>query len=133
MPEAFKMTLAPLLAAGPLIQLHVAAALASAALLLPIGLLTKGTAAHRLIGWIWVMAMAATALSSFGITRGSTYSLIHLLSVISLASLTAGVLARRHGNIASHRGFMIGAAAGLVGAGLFTILPGRIMNAVIFG
>jgi len=127
------MTLAPLLAAAPLVQLHVAAAMASAALLVPIGMLTKGTTAHRLIGWLWVVAMATTAFSSFGIARGSAYSLIHVLSLVTLASLTAGVLARRRGNIASHRGFMVGAAAGLIGAGLFTVLPGRIMNAVILG
>ncbi len=50
-----------------------------------------------------------------------------------LILLPAAVIAARRHNVSSHRKTMIGIfAAGIVIAGLFTLLPGRIMHAVIF-
>jgi uncharacterized membrane protein len=56
-----QMTLAPLLDAPAIIKLHVAA-IALAVTLAPVQLaLPKGTGRHRLLGWIWVVAMATAA------------------------------------------------------------------------
>ena len=52
---------------------------------------------------------------------------------ISLAPLIAALAARR-GNIAAHRRIMQGIfVGGLVIAGGFTFMPGRIMHSVLFG
>jgi uncharacterized membrane protein len=131
------MTLAPLLAAAPVVQLHAGAALA-ALLLGSLQLLApKGTLPHRTLGWAWVGLMAAIALSSFWITspaRGGQYSWIHLISAGTLLALPVAVLAARRGRIRSHGRIMAGLFFGaLIIAGAFTLLPGRIMGAVVFG
>src|SRR6266699_2312346 len=61
------MTLAPLLEAPPPIALHALAAMAAFALGIVQFAAPKGTLPHRTIGWIWVLLMAAVALSSFWI------------------------------------------------------------------
>jgi uncharacterized membrane protein len=131
------MTLQPLLAAPLLVQAHAVAAMAALGLGIAQFALSKGTARHRLIGWAWVLLMAAVALSSFGITgvagKGH-WSWIHLISVFSLFALVLGVRRARRHNIAGHRMAMIALFAGaLVITGAFTLLPGRIMGAVVFG
>ncbi len=130
------MTLAPLAAAAPAIQLHAAAA--GVAFILGLLLLTggKGTRRHALLGRAWVAAMAVTALSSFWISelRPGEASPIHALSLLTLACLPLGVLAIRKGRRRRHGRVMTGLFLGaLVIAGLFTLLPGRIMHDVVFG
>ncbi len=127
------MTFAPLLAAPWVIQLHTLAAVVSVLLLAPIATLRQGTALHRSLGWAWAVSMVVVCISSFGITHLGRYSWIHILSVISLVSLTLGIVHRRRGDIRTHQRYMTGAALGLVGAGMFTVLPGRIMHAVLLG
>jgi len=130
------MTLSPLLAAPLAIQLHAIAALS----LIPLTALQfwrpKRGPGHRTLGWIWVVLMTVTAVSSFwihGLKLVGPFSPIHILSIVTLANLYLGIRARRQGRILAHRGHMIGIAAGWAGAGLFTLLPGRIMSQVVFG
>jgi uncharacterized membrane protein len=127
------MTLAPLLAAPAIMQLHVVAALTALAAGLAVLALRKGTARHRLVGWIFVVGMAVTAASSAFITSNGRYSAIHLLSVLTIVNLPYAIILRRRGNIAGHRAAMLWLFAGLAIAGLFTLLPGRVMNKVAFG
>lgn len=127
------MTPAPLLAAPAVVQLHVAAALVALLAGSTVLLLRKGTAGHRRLGWVFVAAMAATAASSAFITGHGRYSAIHLLSLLTAASLPYAVVARRRGDIAGHRSAMIGLFAGLAIAGAFTLLPGRVMHLTVFG
>jgi uncharacterized membrane protein len=130
------MTLSPILNASPLVQLHLTAALAALALTPVMAVMRKGTARHKTFGWIWVGAMAITSVTALGLPsafHGWRFSPIHALSLVTLFSLTMAIRARRAGNIAKHRGYMIGAAAGLVVAGAFTLLPHRIMGQVVFG
>ncbi|WP_298261393.1 DUF2306 domain-containing protein [Bradyrhizobium sp.] len=131
------MSLAPLLDAEPAIPLHAMAAMAAFVL----GVIqlagSKGTLPHRTVGWIWVLLMLAVALSSFWIHRiklWGPWSPIHLLSIFTLTMLPLGVwYAHRH-RVVDHRRVMIGIFSGaLVVAGLFTLLPGRIMHMVVFG
>jgi uncharacterized membrane protein len=62
------------------------------------------------------------------------WSPIHLLSIFTLVMLVLGVLAAHRHDVRNHRIAMISIFAGaLVIAGLFTLLPGRIMHKVIFG
>lgn len=131
------MSLAPLLNASPVIQLHAYAAMT--ALVLGVVQLTapKGTLPHRTIGWIWVVLLATIAISSFwihSIRLWGPFSPIHLISIFVLIMLPMGVLAAHRHQVPQHRRRMTGIFyGGLVIAGLFTFLPGRIMHAVLFG
>jgi uncharacterized membrane protein len=62
------------------------------------------------------------------------WSPIHLLSVFTLAMLPLAVMHARRHRVDRHRRAMIAIFVGaLVIAGLFTLAPGRIMHAVVFG
>ena len=120
----------------PVIQLHIAAALA--ALLLGTVQLVgiKGTGLHRLIGWSWVIAMGTVAISSLFIRQinPGSFSWIHLLSGWTLIALPMALFAVRRGRIGSHASGMTWTfVAGLIVAGAFTFLPGRLMWKVFFG
>jgi uncharacterized membrane protein len=131
------MSLTPLLEAAPAIPLHAFAAMAAFVLGVVQLAAPKGTLPHRALGWTWVGLMAVVAASSFWIHQIrllGPWSPIHLLSIFTLAMLPFGVwMAHRH-RVADHRRIMILMFSGaLVIAGLFTLLPGRIMHAVVFG
>ena len=131
------MSLAPLLDAAPAIPLHAFAAMTAFALGLVQFAAPKGKLPHRTVGWIWVGLMAAVAVSSFWIHQIKLIGLwspIHLLSILTLVVLPIGVWRAHRHRVADHRRIMISVFAGaLVVAGLFTLLPGRIMHAVVFG
>ncbi len=131
------MTLAPLLNASPAIQIHAVAAMAAFALGLVQLAAPKGTIPHRTIGWVWVALMVAVSVTAFFIHEirlWGPWSPIHLLAIFTLVMLPLAVLHARRHNVERHRRTMIGIFTGaLVIAGLFTFLPGRIMNAVAFG
>src|SRR5262245_59405900 len=62
------------------------------------------------------------------------WSPIHLLAIFTLGMLPLAVLHARRHRVGRHRNAMIAIFAGaLVVAGLFTLMPGRIMHAVVFG
>jgi uncharacterized membrane protein len=131
------MSLAPLLNAAPAIPLHAFAAMAAFVLGIVQFAAPKGTLPHRSIGWIWVLLMVGVAGSSFWIHQirlFGPWSPIHLLSIFTLSMLPFGVwMAHRH-RVIDHRRIMISIFTGaLVIAGLFTLLPGRVMHAVVFG
>jgi uncharacterized membrane protein len=126
-----------LLARQPLvIQLHIAAAL-TALLLGTVQLVgIKGTGPHRLIGWSWVVAMVTVAVSSLFIRQinPGSFSLIHLLSGWTLIALPMALFAIRKGRVRSHASGMTWTfVGGLIVAGAFTFLPGRLMWEVFFG
>ena len=126
-----------LLARQPwVIQLHIAAAL-TALLLGTVQLVgIKGTGLHRLIGWSWVVAMAAVAVSSLFIRQinPGSFSLIHLLSGWTLIALPMALFAIRRGRVARHASGMTWTfVGGLIVAGAFTFLPGRLMWEIFFG
>jgi uncharacterized membrane protein len=131
------MSLAPLLQAAPAIPLHAFAAMAAFALGVVQFAAPKGTLPHRTLGWIWVGLMASVAISSFGIHQIrllGPWSPIHLLSIFTLLMLPLAVWKAHRHEVTDHRRIMILLFSGaLVIAGLFTLLPGRIMHAVVFG
>ncbi|MGF3023929.1 DUF2306 domain-containing protein [Methylobacterium aquaticum] len=131
------MTLQPLIAASPVIQVHAAAAVAALGLGALQFALPRGGGRHRVMGRLWVGLMVVVTLSSFfisGLRQVGPFSWIHLLSVVTLVALVRAVIAARRGTIATHRWSMIGLYLGaLVITGLFTLMPGRIMAQVVFG
>jgi uncharacterized membrane protein len=59
---------------------------------------------------------------------------IHLLAIFTLVMLPIAIWRAHRHDVARHRRAMLGRFLGaLVIAGLFTLLPGRIMHAVMFG
>jgi uncharacterized membrane protein len=131
------MSLAPLLDAAPAIPVHAFAAMAAFALGIVQFAAPKGTLPHRTLGWIWVLLMLSVAISSFWIHQirlMGPWSPIHLLSILVLVSVPLAVWKAHHHQVMDHRRIMILVFSGaLVIAGLFTLLPGRIMHAVVFG
>jgi uncharacterized membrane protein len=96
----------------------------------------KGGGLHRTLGWIWVVAMATTAASSFFL-RGlnhDAFSFIHLLSGWVLVALPMALAATRKRNVTQHKRTMLGLyLGGLVFAGLLTFIPGRLMWQMFLG
>ena len=133
------MNLAPLTNAPFAIQLHAYAALAAFVLGTVQLARVKGTTQHRALGYTWVALMLAIAISSFWIHGESlrlwrTWSPIHLLSILTLLMLPAAIYFARVHRVRGHKLTMLGLFSGaLVIAGIFTLVPGRIMHHVVFG
>ena len=131
------MSLDPLLAAPGVIQIHAFAAMAAFLLGIVQFIGRKGTIPHRTVGFIWVALMLTVAISSFwihDIRLWGPWSPIHLLSIFTLVMLPLGVWYAHTHRVRGHKMTMISIFIGaLVIAGLFTLLPGRIMSAVAFG
>jgi len=133
---SFEMTFAPLLDAPAIIQLHVATALLSV-VLGPVAILRRSRdIVHRTAGRVWVVSMAITAGSSFWISETrmiGPFSIIHVLSVVTLFGLVNAVRAIRAGDVARHGATMRALyAQALMLAGAFTFFPGRRMSEAIF-
>ena len=106
--------------------------LAIALALTPVLLLrVKGDRLHRSVGYIWIAAMVTTAIDSFFIRdlNDGGFSLIHLLSILTIVVSWRIVSAARRGDHAAHRkhvhGIIIGA---LLVAGTFTFMFGRLFD-----
>ncbi|MGY5805427.1 DUF2306 domain-containing protein [Rhizobium sp. LEGMi12c] len=130
------MTFEPLLDAPIAIQIHVAAVVPAALLGAYLLLRPKGTPRHRLLGKIWLVLMVVTALSSFFIHQINMFygfSPIHMLSILVLFGCWGAIANARRHNIEAHKRIVRSLYfGGIVGAGAFTFLPGRIMNRVAF-
>lgn len=116
-----------------LIWIHLFAALA-AILLGGINLaLAKGTFRHKVMGWIWIVAMLFTTLPSFWIREINIGSLswIHGLTAWTLISMLIAVFAIRRKKIRIHAGFMVGTMIGATIAGAFAFSPGRFISQVL--
>ena len=131
------MSFTPLLNAELPIFIHAMAAIIAFTLGVVQLAGVKGTSIHRLIGWVWVLSMFVVAISSFWIhelKHFGQFSWIHLLSIFVLVQLPVAVYAARSGQVQRHRYGMMGLFfGGLIIAGIFTFLPGRIMYQVVFG
>lgn len=131
------MTLQPLLAAPPTTVAHAFAAMAAFVLGIAQFALPKGTVPHRTLGWCWVLLMAWVAVSSFSINtirQFGPFSFVHVISAFVLVLLPLAVLSARRHEVRRHRRMMLSLfLGGLVVAGAFTFMPGRIMSRVAAG
>jgi uncharacterized membrane protein len=90
----------------------------------------RGDTRHRRVGHVWVVAMLYVAITSFWIRdlRDGRLSLLHVLSVVTLVSVVAGVVAARRHDVRRHRANMRGAWFGLVGAMIGALaVPDRLL------
>lgn len=138
------MTLAPLLEAPMIIQVHAFGAMAAFLLGVVQFAAPKGTLPHRTLGTTWMLLMTVVAASTLWITHPvepgdpfwARYSPIHLFTLLTFFGLTSAVVfilrggpqLKRHA--APLTGVFIG---GLVVAGALAFLPGRTMHQVAFG
>ena len=117
----------------PIIVTHMVAALTALALGSYVFLTPKGTVAHRTAGRVWVALMLVTAISTYWIRTSGTFSWIHILSVITVTGLAAAVYFAIKGNIVRHKRIMKGLFnGGLVVAGVFTLLPQRLLGHAVW-
>ncbi|UCI05535.1 DUF2306 domain-containing protein [Mesorhizobium sp. B1-1-8] len=131
------MSFGPLLSAPPPIPWHAFAAFAALAVGGAQLALPKGNLRHRVMGYVWAALMLVIAISSFWIQQirlVGPFSPIHLLSILVLVTVPLAVWYAHTHRVTAHRGAMIKLYVfALIGAGIFTLLPGRIMHTVVFG
>jgi len=111
----------------PVITLHALAAI-YVLLLGPLQILRRRRdLAHRLLGASWVGAMLTVCISSFWIVPDG-FSWLHGLSIWTLVCMVAAIVGIRAGNVAIHRGFMVGSYLGTLAAFAFAALvPARLI------
>ncbi|RFZ89650.1 DUF2306 domain-containing protein [Shinella sp. WSJ-2] len=131
------MTFEPLVNAPFAVQFHVATVLPAAVLGAILLARPKGTPAHRLLGKIWLVLMVLTSFSTFfihGLNVVAGFNPIHLLSIYVILGSVRAIQTARHGNIRAHRAHVAGMYfGGIVVAGLFTLVPHRVMGMILFG
>jgi len=131
-----RLDLAPILAAPVSVQIHVAGALVALVVGMLIFLLPKGTGFHRLLGWTWVSSMIIVAATSVAmiVDFGNGVNALHVFTAITVVSLWGGLAGIRRGDVRQHAASMTGLyVGGLIIAGLFAFIPGRIMWNAVFG
>ncbi|WP_425071108.1 DUF2306 domain-containing protein [Sagittula sp. S175] len=131
------MQIQPFLDAGLVVQVHAVAA-TWALVTGPFVLWRqRRDRLHKVGGYLWVLAMALAAGSSFwinGFAMIGPFSPIHLLAVLALGSLWFGMRAILRGDVRAHqRAFRNLYLRGVLVAGLFNFLPGRVVNRMFLG
>ena len=123
---------------SPAIVVHLSLA-AGALLLGPLALRArKGSRLHRSTGYAWVTLMAGAALSSvfirdFGMPNLWGYTPIHILTVVTLFGITAGLIFIARRDVPAHRRAMWRTyLGGCIGAGTFALLPGRYLGDLLW-
>ena len=131
------MNFQPLLESAQPIMVHAMAAMLAVGLGGVQFVLPKGSRLHRWLGYAWVALMVLVAVSSFFIHEIrviGVFSPIHLLSLFVLVTLFTAVSAGRNGRVSQHRKAMVMLYVfGLLLAGAFTFLPGRMTHVMLIG
>ncbi|HRX74941.1 MAG: DUF2306 domain-containing protein [Hyphomonas sp.] len=134
-PIRFRIDISHLVDASFMVKLHLAGALTAFVIGAILLRGVKGTGLHRKLGYSWVAAMTLAAVSSFFLVglNGNHYSLIHGLSAWTIVVLPMAVVAARRKNIRKHaKGMTNLFLGGLLVAGLFAFLPGRMLWSIFF-
>ena len=99
----------------------------------------KGTTVHKRLGRAYAVLMLFTALVTLPMPAAvgprflDHFGFIHLFSVLVLVSVPAAVYGIRRGNVAAHRGHMVGVyVGGILIAGTFALMPGRLLHTWLF-
>lgn len=125
----------PYVLAPHIIQFHAANAMVGL-LLGPIALYRRRRdRAHKIIGYIWMLAMCNTAVSSFWITevKAGQFSAIHVFSIAAIMTIIYALWAVAKGRIDGHKKALRKLYFGVLLALTFTFLPGRRTFAMFFG
>ncbi len=124
----------PVITAPLPVQIHLATVLLALAAGGYLMLGPKGRLVHRTLGWLWSTCMLAAAAASLFIHTTGGFSLLHILSIVVLTNVPMALYAARRHNVATHSRTMTGVfTGGLLLAGTFAFLPGRLLWQVFFG
>ena len=100
----------------------------------------KGTAMHKRPGRVYAVLMLCTALitlampAEVGPALLGHFGFIHLFSVLVFVSIPLAVVSIRRGNLRAHGGHMLGVYfGGILIAGGFALVPGRLLHGWLFG
>jgi uncharacterized membrane protein len=100
----------------------------------------KGSPIHKLLGKVYMLLMLFTAVvtlfmsAEVGPTLLGHFGFIHLFSLLVFYSVPTAYFAVRRRNITKHRNSMIGLyGGGILIAGAFTFVPGRLLHSWIIG
>jgi uncharacterized membrane protein len=135
------MSLTPLLTAPFAVQLHVFTVVPAFFLgTWMIFFSRKGARRHRAVGYVYLTLMTVTAITALFVHQIPAldifygFSPIHLLVPLTLFGVAGALYGARTHNVAMHKRSMLAVyIGGLLIAGSFTLLPGRIMHAIAFG
>ena len=135
------MSLAPLLAAPFAVQLHVFTVVP--AFVLGTWLIffsRKGARRHRTVGYVYLGLMTVTAIAALFIHQIPSIDIvygfgpIHIFSLVTLSGVVGALRGARMHNVAMHKRSMLGVyIGGILIAGTFAFMPGRIMHTIVFG
>lgn len=99
----------------------------------------KGTANHKALGKVYMALMLLTAFitlfmsAEVGPAFLGHFGYIHLFSAMVLFCIPMAYKGARSGNMRQHRGNMIGVyVGGLLIAGSFALMPGRLLHGWLF-
>jgi len=131
------MSLEPFLTAPIHIQFHAAAA-TLAVVIGPVALYRKRRDfAHKIVGYVWVIAMLTVAISAFFIHSFAVigpFSPLHGFAILTLWSIWRAISSVRRGEIRTHELTLRSLYwFGLLAAGLANFLPDRRVNEAAFG
>lgn len=132
------MTLDPLWTAPAVIQFHVVAAFLGLSVGPFVLFRQRRDRWHKRLGYVWLTAMIAVAVTGLMIESEMAViwhlGPIHLFSFFTIWGVAEGLWHILHGDVARHKAAMQSLWFGAMGlAGLFTLLPGRTINRMLFG
>jgi uncharacterized membrane protein len=134
------MNLDPLLYAPLAVKVHLATVVPAFAIgTWQIFLSRKGSVGHRTLGYVYLGLVTVTAIDALFIhslmpKAPLGLSPVHLLVPFTLFGVVNALLGARNHDTRRHRNAMIGVyVGGMLIAGGLTLLPGRIMHALLFG
>lgn len=123
----------------PLAYAHLATILPAFAIGTYLMIRRKGTPLHRLLGKIYMVLMLITAVITLfmpavvGPKLLNHFGFIHLFSFLVLYSVPQAYFAAGRHDIKTHKGAMIGLyIGGMLIAGTFAFMPGRLLNTWLF-
>ena len=100
----------------------------------------KGTPVHKLLGKIYMVLMFITAATTLFMSAEvgprfmNHFGWIHLLSFLVLWSVPEAYFAIKRGDLKRHqRSMVLTYVGGILIAGSFALMPGRLLNDWLFG
>lgn len=117
------------------VMLHVSTVIPCVPLGLYLLLAPKGTPMHKQLGKLWIALMVITATSTLFIHDGMALTWIHIFVPLTYRAAWLTVRKARRGDIRGHRAEIVSLfLTALMIPGIFAIiLPGRLMNVMLFG